>query len=87
MHVILSSSAVVIELPGAEGEKKSCACVGLGSSLRSNLAGEAGEELGSAVVLAPVPRTSIVREVILSLEISGEEGDVRKRRCEKERHN
>lgn len=58
---------------------KSYSCTGLGSSLRSNITGEVGDKLGSAVVLAPVPSTSILREVTLSLEISGEEGDVRKK--------
>lgn len=57
---------------------KSYSRVGLGSSLRSEITGKAGEELGSAVVLAPVHRSSTLREVTLWLEISGE-GDVRKK--------
>lgn len=58
---------------------KSYSWVGLGSGLRSNITEEAGEELGSAVVFAPVHRTSILREVTLWLEISREEGHVRKK--------
>lgn len=80
MHLILSSSsAVVVELPGAEGERKILFLHRFRKQSEANITGEVGDKLGSAVVLAPVPSTSILREVTLSLEISGEEGDVRKK--------
>lgn len=49
--------------------------------MRHNLfiALRAGEELGFAVVLAPVPSTCILSEITLSLEISGGGGHVKKK--------